>query len=145
MMPSECGQLLRACSYFDNRKVTEEAMVAWSHSIGQDMAISDALAAITAHYAQTAEWIGPSHINARVGLIRRERLQRAGTPPIPGGLEYADEKAWRQLWCSAVKDGDPDPEGVANTAMRITPQELTENRRRVRAIEALAESKTIGA
>lgn len=144
MIPSDCGNLLRACSYFDNRKVTDEAMIAWSHAIHDGIGMADAMAAIAVHHGESNDWCGPSHVNKRVEAVRRERLQRAGDPPIPGDLTYSEEKAWRQLWCSAVKDGDSDPVGTANRAMRLTPAELPAAREdRVRAIEALAISKAI--
>ena|SRR5690242_4710960 len=145
MKHSEISQLLASIAATDNRTVGRLDVETWAAILPDEITLADAYTAVVSHRRNSDAWLMPKHIIDRVATVRRERLQRAGTPPIPGGLEYADEKAWRQLWCSAVKDGDPDPEGVANTAMRITPQELTENRRRVRAIEALAESKTIGA
>lgn len=145
MKHSEISQLLASIAATDNRTVGRLDVETWAAILPADMTLADAHQAVVAHRRSSDAWLMPKHIIDAVGAVRRERLTRAGTPPIPGGLTYADEKAWRQLWCSAVKDGDPDPEGVANSAMQIQPQELSENRRRVQAIEALAASKTIGA
>lgn len=120
MTPSECGRLLRACAFYDNRKVSDESMIAWSRAINADLNPRDALEAIAAHYSESSDWCMPSHINTRVRAVRRERLQRAGVPPIPGDLDQAQEQAWRELWCASVKDGDDDPVAVANHAMGIT-------------------------
>ena len=47
------------------------------------------------------------------------RLQRAGTPPIPGGLTLQQERAWRTRWCELIKAGQsPDQ------ATRIATAEL---------------------
>jgi len=105
MNPSDCGDLLRACSFYDNRKVTTEAMIAWSHAIAADISKADALKAIAEHAAESTDYIGPAHINQRVKGIRRERLQRAGDPPMPGYLTWQQEREWRNHWCTAVKVG----------------------------------------
>ena len=105
MNTSDCGDLLRACAFYDNRKVTTEAMIAWSHSILADVSKADALKAIAEHHAESTDYIGPAHINQRVKAITRDRLQRAGDPPMPGDLTHAQERDWRALWCAAVKVG----------------------------------------
>jgi hypothetical protein len=144
MIPSDCGDVLRACAFYDNRKVTDEAAVAWSAAIDKDVSKRDALEAVVAHYADSADWLGPSHINQRARAVRRERLQRAGDPPIPGDLTHAHESTWRHLWCSAVKDGHPDPERAASDQLGIaTPTLLPPDPERLRAI--LATSKSVPA
>lgn len=124
MNPSDCGDLLRACSFYDNRKVTDEAMVAWAHAIRPDISKADALKAIAEHHAESTDYIGPAHINQRVRAIRRERLQRAGDPPMPGDLTHAQEREWRQLWCDRVKAGmDRDMAAEsASMAMNLHPE-----------------------
>lgn len=146
MIPSECGQLLRACSFYDNRKVTEEAMIAWSHAIAADVTAADAIAAITAHHADTDDWCGPSHVNRRVRAIRRDRLQRAGIPPIPSDLDQATERLWSRAWCAAVKDGADDPQQLANEAVGIEnrPLELVPMPHEVRlAIDGFAKAHSV--
>jgi hypothetical protein len=144
MKRSESQILLAKIAAYDRRTIGDADNAAWTEVMtNSDVPLSDALVAVAAHFGASHDYLMPIHIIERVKAIRRERLTRAGTPPTPGGLEYADEKAWRQLWCAAVKDGDVDPEGTANRAMKITPAPLEENRARVRAIEALARSKSI--
>lgn len=124
MNPSDCGDLLRACAFYDNRKVTKEAMVAWSHAIQSDVTKHDALQAIADHHGESTEYILPVHINRRVKAIRRERLQRAGTPPVPGGLTQAQEREWTRVWCAQVKNGHaPDRAAwMASTEMGVPPE-----------------------
>jgi hypothetical protein len=42
---------------------------------------------------------------------------------MPGGLTWQQEKAWRQLWCAAVKDGETrdDAARTASDAMQLGP------------------------
>lgn len=125
MNPSDCGDLLRACAFYDNRHVTTEAMIAWSHAIGPDVTKVDALRAIAEHHATSTDYIGPAHINLRVREVRRVRLQDAGTPPIPGDLTWAQEKAWRTLWCAGVKDGQSSEDAAASASEAMSlPREL---------------------
>ena len=144
MKSSEAMVLLTKIATTDKRNAGETEAKSWAEIMtDNDVPLPDALVAVREHFGSSHDYLMPIHIIERVKAIRRERLTRAGTPPIPGGLEYADENAWRQLWCAAVKDGDVDPEGTANHAMKITPTPIEENRARVRAIEALAQSKSI--
>jgi hypothetical protein len=124
MNTSDCGDLLRACAFYDNRKVTREAAIAWEHSIHADISKADALKAIAEHHAESTEYIGPAHVNQRVKAIRRERLQRAGDPPMPGRLTWQQEREWRQNWCDGVKAGmDRDLAAVhASQAMSLPPE-----------------------
>ena len=124
MNPSDCGDLLRACAFYDNRKVTNEAMIAWSHAIDPDVGKADALQAIADHHGDSTEYILPVHINRQVKAVRRDRLQRAGTPPTPGDLTQAEEREWARRWCAHVKAGaDRDQAAaLASTDMGLTPK-----------------------
>lgn len=124
MNASDCGDLLRACAFYDNRKLTLQAALAWAQSIAADVSKADALKAIAEHHAESTDYIGPAHINQRVRAIRRERLQRAGDPPMPGDLTHAQEREWRQLWCDRVKAGmDKDTAAEsASMAMNLHPE-----------------------
>lgn len=130
MNPSDCGDLLRACAFYDNRKVTKEAMVAWSHAIHPDITKHDALQAIAEHHGESTEYILPAHVNQRVKAIRRERLQRAGTPPVPGDLTQAQEREWRQLWCEKVKSGYESDKAAwfASTELGVPPEKPLSDR-----------------
>lgn len=138
MNPSDAGQVLRACSFFDNRKVTKEAMLAWGKALGDRCTLADALQAVVDHHAETDTYCGPSHVIERARKLRRERFERTGPPPMPGGLELADEKRWRRTWLAAVNAGADDPTVVADTALGIARVELPPNPEMAKAIESLA-------
>lgn len=144
MNASDCGDLLRACSFYDNRKVTNEAMVAWAHAIHPNISKADALKAIADHHAESTDYIGPAHINGRVKATRSERLTRAGTPPIPGGLSWQQERGWRQLWCDRVKAG-MDREVAAESASRVMglPDEIPPAERKHELAALVAKSKRV--
>lgn len=145
MNTQEIGQLLGLMAFHDNRKIGPGDIMAWEEVLPTEISLIDARAALRELRQAGPDWIMPSHIIEKVMTVRKDRLIRAGTPPIPGGLEYTDEKSWRQLWCSAVKDGETrdEAEATTNHAMKITPSDLAVNAARVRAIEALAQSKSI--
>lgn len=124
MNASDCGDLLRACAFYDNRKVTKEAMAGWSQAIKSYVDKADALQAIAEHHANSADYILPVHVNDRVRAIQRERLARAGTPPIPGDLTQAQEREWQLNWASYVRAGaDKDhAAALASTDMDLPPE-----------------------
>jgi formate dehydrogenase maturation protein FdhE len=123
----EVAVLLTKIAVFDRRTVGESDVAAWGETLDADMQLQDALDAVAAIRSESADWIMPNHINTRVRAARKARLRDAGIPPIPGGLTYEQEQAWRQLWCTAVKAGRPNPTQEANAAMKITePPALTD-------------------
>lgn len=120
MKPSEAAALLGIIARWDNRTVGETNAIAWSQSVDPDITIQDATAAAAAHFAECGDvWIMPSHVNARVREVYRDRVRRAGTPPMPADLTYSQEQAWRRLWHAAVRAGELDAESSANAAMGI--------------------------
>jgi hypothetical protein len=118
---------------------------AWAEVLDDTMPLQDALDAVRAHYRASREFLMPSDIIAAVRATQRARLASAGDPPIPGGLEWAQERAWRQLWCTEVKRGvDPDEATrMVNEAMHVPAVVLADQAARVKAIEQLARSKGI--
>jgi hypothetical protein len=118
----EVADLLAWVTANDQRTIGKADILAWAAALDDDLSLADAQRAVTEHHGETAERIGPSHVNARCRQIRRDRLRNAGTPPIPGGLTHGQERTWRQLWCSAVKDGSPTPIDDANEGLGIPPE-----------------------
>lgn len=144
MNTSDYGDLLRACAFYDNRKVTTQAALAWAHAIHPDITKADALKAIAEHHAESTDYIGPAHINQRVRAIRRERLQRAGDPPMPGGLSWEQEREWRQLWCTAVKAGADKGMAAEMASRRMDlPAELAPADRANELTALVAKSKRV--
>jgi hypothetical protein len=146
MKPSEAMILLSKIASTDKRMAGEAEAHSWAEIMtDNDVPLSDALVAARGHFGSSREYLMPIHIIERVRAIRRERLQRAGTPPMPGDLTRDQERDWAALWCSYVKDGETrdEAEQHAYQTMNIPSAELTANPLRVRRIEALAQSKSI--
>ena len=112
--PSIAAGLLAWAAATDNREVTESAAIAWADALDDRVTITDGKAAITAHRAASGDWLMPSHVNAGVRKIRRDRLENAGTPQPPTSLDghTGREKAWRLLWQRAIGDGHTTDEAV---------------------------------
>jgi hypothetical protein len=123
MKRSETSILLTKVAAFDQRTIGEADVEAWTEALGPSIPLADALVVVTEHFRTSHERLMPIHIITAVGGVRRERLQRAGDPPMPGGLTWQQEKAWRQLWCAAVKDGETrdDAARTASDAMQLGP------------------------
>ena len=146
MKRSEAALLLAKISAYDRRTVGDADIEAWAEVLPEDMPLADALDAVRDHFRSSTEFLMPLHLIDAVRSIRQGRLRAAGTPPIPGGLDWKQEKAWRQLWCNAVKDGESaeDATVIADQAMHITPmEEIADHAARVKLIQQLADSKKV--
>lgn len=145
MKRSETAILLAKISAFDQRTIGEADVEAWTEALGSDIPLADALAVVTNHFRTSHERLMPIHIITAVGAVRRERLTRAGDPPMPGDLSWQQEREWRQLWCAKVKDGSTRDRAAAETniAMRIHELPAVEDATRKRAIEAFANARSV--
>jgi hypothetical protein len=95
----------KICSY-DARmrprdKRARDAMVeAWQEALS-DLLLADCLAAVAAHYRDSAEWIMQAHVRERVAAVRRARLAKTPLPDIP-----AEVAARPRLYAAAVDAGN---------------------------------------
>jgi hypothetical protein len=126
MKPSEAAVLLSTIARTDRRTVSETEARSWAELMTEhDVPINDAIDAVKYHFGHSRDYLMPIHVIDRVKDVRRERLQRAGTPPMPGGLTWQQEKDWRILWCANVKDGlAPDAAAIAASEAMKLPLEL---------------------
>lgn len=114
--PSTAAALLAWASATDNRDPDNEtAARAWADALDDDVTIADGKAAISAHRASTDAWLMPSHINAGVRAIRRQRLDRMTTPQPPETLDGSPvrELAWQRAYRAAIGDGRTEGEAMA--------------------------------
>lgn len=123
MKRSEAAVLLAKIAAYDRRTVGDADIEAWAEAL-DDVPLPDALDAVRKHFQQSDGWLMPHGVITTVRAIRRDRMQRAGNPPMPGGLTWDQEKAWRVLWCASVKDGIPanDAAALASAAMNLPPE-----------------------
>lgn len=121
MNHAEVAALLGYIAATDNRMPSEAAIIAWTNSLNEQLTLTQAKNAVDVHRGESTEYLMPVHINTIARRIRRERISREGTPPIPGGLTYAMERAWSRAWCDAVGDGAANPIELANAAIGHTP------------------------
>lgn len=121
MNHAEVAGLLGYVAATDNRQPSQAAVLAWSNALDDRLTLTQAKHAVDVHRAESTDYLMPAHINTIVRRIRRERISRAGTPPIPGGLIYAMERAWSRAWCEAVGDGVDDPVATANASVGYKP------------------------
>lgn len=137
MKPSEAAVLLAKIAAFDRRTLGEADAHAWAEVLtAKGVSLADAMLAVTEHYSATRDFAMPADVINRVATIRRARLRAAGTPPIPGGLSWSQEKRWRALWCCVVKDGlaPEDAAERANQAVGVREQVGPARPDRVRAL-----------
>lgn len=116
MNAEQAGQVLAKCASYDRRKTGDADTIAWLQVLG-DLAYDDCIAAVIAHYSETADWIMPAHIRQRVKEIRLQRIRDAGIPAPPPEL-LDDPPAYRAaLRAAAVALGDGRDPGPAMQAI----------------------------
>lgn len=117
MTPQEVGKLLGICAAYDNRQVDEAAVIAWYRVVG-DLPYAACETAVTAHYADSREWIMPADVRGRVKRALRsiEDARHLRELLDPGSyraeIEAADSAFLRKL--------------AARTGRRPTVRALTE-------------------
>jgi hypothetical protein len=124
MKRSEVGELLTAIASTDNRTIGMLDVDTWHAILPAGMPLREAMAAVVNHRRTSTEWLQPKHIIDAVADVRRDRLRRAGIPPIPSDLDQSTERLWSRTWCAAVKDGADDPQQIANEAVGIENRPL---------------------
>lgn len=72
MTPAETAKLLAKASAFDQRTVGTADVAAW-HEVLADVDFTDALVAVSRHYAEHVERLMPAHVRAHVKTIRAQR------------------------------------------------------------------------
>lgn len=117
MKKSQVAALLGLIAIVDRRTVGETDVEMWAELLPDEMTFEDARAAMIEHRRHSTEWLQPAHIVTLTEMVYRDRLRRAGDPPIPAGLSLTQEKRWRAAWVLAVKSGDPEPVGSAFAAI----------------------------
>jgi hypothetical protein len=124
MNAEETGRVLAKCASYDRRKPADAVTIAWYQALG-DLRYDDCIAAVIAHYAETADWIMPAHIRQRVEEARKQRIRDAGIPAPPPEL-IDDPPAYRAaLRAAAVAIGDGrDPEKAMQAITRQARREL---------------------
>lgn len=71
MTPSEAATLLAVAASFDRRTVGKADAAAWAVILA-DFSFDEARDAVVAHYAESSDWLMPSHVIALV-VSRRAR------------------------------------------------------------------------
>lgn len=101
---AEAAVLVAHIVAYDNRSNDDLTDRVWQTALN-DVELTDALAAIDAHYRESTKWLMPAEVRERVKKLRRDRLAVAGLPDIPSGLDQIQERQWSRAWCRAVGSG----------------------------------------
>lgn len=118
---SEAGLLLTKASAYDRRTVGRGDCEAWAEVMTRaDIALPDALEAVTQHFQTSNDWLMPVHVTRYVTQIRKTRMNNAPVMLIPGDLSLAVEREWVHEFTAAVKAGEADPHVVADRRLGIT-------------------------
>lgn len=104
----DSAMLLAKLAAYDRRTVGEADIVGWSEVMG-DVELTDALEAVTMHYASSADFAMPSHILRQVSVIRNRRadvrqterlrmLWYEGSPLVPSSVQR-----WAEMCREALR------------------------------------------
>lgn len=96
MTPGDIARVLAKAAAFDQRTVGEADVLAW-HEALSDLDASDALAAVTRHYARDTARLMPAHVRAEARAVRdeRRREQVHDVRALPSRFESDDDRADR--------------------------------------------------
>ena len=87
MSPADVTRLLAIISTFDNRRVEESTIAAWSAVFdGTPWTLAQAREAVVRHVRTSTDYLQPAHVIAGARIVRdeeerEERRQRALNPP----------------------------------------------------------------
>lgn len=87
MSPADVTRLLAVISTFDNRRVEESTIAAWSAVFaGTPWTLAQAREAVVRHVRTSTDYLQPAHVIAGARIVRdeedrEERRQRALNPP----------------------------------------------------------------
>lgn len=104
MTEEEIINLLTIAAAFDNRKPSQGAVHAWADSADRGRwTFQEASEAIKDYYARTTDekpWVMPSHITARIRVVREDREMRTAAleltaPQDPRVIQAVDQVARR--------------------------------------------------
>lgn len=118
MTPADTARVLAKAAAFDHRTIGRSDVAAWHEVLG-DLAVDDALAAVTAHYRGTGERLMPSDVRRIVVAKRNERHDRAAiTAPI--GVATEDRSDEVKALVAAVVAALPTTESERVHARAVT-------------------------
>ncbi|GEL95381.1 hypothetical protein [Cellulomonas composti] len=147
MIPTEVGTFLLKVSTVDNRKVTPEAIDSWADILDERITLADAWQAARDHFAERAgDYLMPGHVNDRVRIMRRARLDAMRTPEPPDTLDPDDVRAhltWQRAYRAAIGDGHDEQRAdeIACATLGVTrPPALTAVRPVVALVQQTADA-----
>lgn len=115
MTPSETAKVLAKASAFDQRTIGHADAMAWAEAL-DDVALADALEAVTRHYRESEHRVMPAHVRRHVEQIRRERARLALTSTATGavcdhgqvgGADLHPDTGWP--WCPLCRAASRGP------------------------------------
>ena len=132
MLKSETAQLLGKAALIDNRKVDAATVEAWHEIIGH-IDYQTALAALTIHRANSAEYLQPAHIIANISKARNQRAleasrNRALDPPRPSPRTKMPEWFREALANFGKTPDERNQEAARKAASVVSDLEQEDNR-----------------
>lgn len=123
MKPSEVAELLTFASAFDRRTIGKADVAAWATVLG-DIDLDQARQAVSAHYAETRDWVMPSDIRQRVRKARAAALEDFQYEPGDPDETPQQYLARRRQQMNAVATGRRPPVLALPPAAPRRPLEL---------------------
>jgi len=146
MNVSDTAILLTYAALGDNRTVTRETAAFWAEVLRPDISLDEARSAVSAHFANSTEYLTPAHVNAEV--TRQREVRKRLVPDVIPPRELADhpERGWQwtKVWQDAVIAGHTEDQAraIANHRFEID-EDLTplaiESSEQVARVESLAQ------
>lgn len=122
--PADAARILAKAAAIDQRTVGDADVLAWAEILA-DLEYADALAAVTAHYAESAERLMPAHVRQHARAIARERRR------IEREIRETEQAALEAAQAVPVHDRSAEVKSlIEHLAERLGPSDPTVLRRR---------------
>lgn len=127
METRDAAILLAKCAAYDSRTIGRADAEAWAEAMTHaGVGIEQALAAVSAYYAEQCDRVMPADVIRIVRATRRLRTAAAGQPDFPPGLTLTQERRYGKAWFAMIGDGaEPEAATAAvDERFKITRPEL---------------------
>ena len=142
MTPQEAAAVLAKAQAYDRRTVGEADILAWQEALA-DVDLADALAAVTAHYRESTDWLMPAHVLRIAAHLTRERhrveretRERHAVEVDRAGRDGRDPVRDRSAAVTDMLATLRDRLGPSDPTVLRRPEWVREERQRQRAADA---------
>lgn len=105
MEATDVIDVLKACAAYDQRTVGDADVIAWTVALPELITKPAAMEAVIEHYRESPMPMRVADLIRIVKSARKARLDAAGPPDLPSGLDQVREREYARAWRQAIAHG----------------------------------------